>query len=102
MDAINHFNPYSMTLKQFDHLSPDDKDYIVAMDAILVAVEEDPEGDYALYQLYGFYLEIFYTDFDDYRARTICSFDNMDLLEPYLASINIDAVYAILGYGEMH
>lgn len=91
-----------MTLKQFDYMNPDDQDYIFARDAVLIAVEEDADGDYALYQLYSFYLEVFYTDFDNHRARTLCSFDNTDLLAPYLASINIDSVYAILGYGEMH
>lgn len=76
-----------MTLEQYQSLS-DEEQRIVLKEATLVAGRENEEYRIQLFQLGGFYVEMFsnkaYPAFDKSR-----SFDSLDFLEPYLEQIII-------------
>jgi hypothetical protein len=91
-----------MTLKQFKSLRADVQNYLLMNQAVYIGAMEDVDGDYTLFQLHGFYLEVFCTNADKYKANSMCFFEDSDMLEPYLESISIEPVYAILGYGKFH
>ena len=84
-----------MTLQQYKNLSNENQMYILEHKAVIVSTLRRGNEIYALFQLYGFYIEVF-----SYGAlgpmTSINSFEETELLEPYLKSINISSVYEVL------
>ncbi|MGN6294517.1 MAG: hypothetical protein ACTHMV_17340 [Chitinophagaceae bacterium] len=78
-----------MTFQQFNRLSAVEQE--IAVWYIGVAVADRIEGDirYLLFQLDSFYIEITYVINLNSITR-ILAFDDMELLEPYLANIQIE------------
>jgi hypothetical protein len=82
-----------MTFQQFKYLSESDQEFIIWSKGTELAAREDAKHCYFLYQVDGFYIEIKCNK----KQRGISGFfffDSLQYLEPYLACINIDAVYS--------
>ncbi len=89
-----------MTLEQFKYLSEPDQNFLLDTKAVFLAAIEDNEGSYSLFQVDGFYLEVFCSS-GKRTADFINYFDETYLLEPYLQLIDISPIYNILGNGKM-
>lgn len=87
-----------MTLKQYKHLSGEDQHYLFTSHAVQLGTVQDTDGQYTLFQLYGFYLELYRTGVEGGNYSTVCLFEETDLLTPYLDTIDLGTLYAILGY----
>lgn len=80
-----------MTLKEYKQLEPDEQTSFLSRKGVSVA--ERQVGPYliVLYQVEGFYVEVFYNK-DNYQMAKLVSFYNTMLLEPYLAQIDIKSL----------
>jgi hypothetical protein len=84
-----------MTLRQFKHLSEDDQQLVLQNKAVHIASIEDSRESLELFQLDSFYIEIECVH-THMRIITVNFFDEPELLEPYLDSINIDEVLQLI------
>lgn len=75
-----------MTLNEFTELSYRERLQSVSKLAVCVAGRDLPKFKVLLYQLGGFYVEVFYHVKYNYIAE-LMPFDSTDLLAPYLANI---------------
>ena len=84
-----------MTLKEYKELEPDEQTSFLSRKGVSVA--ERQVGPYliVLYQVEGFYVEVFYSRCYEEETLIIC-FDDPGLLEPYFSFIDINEVYAVL------
>lgn len=77
-----------MTLAQFQSM-----DYLrrlqAATKAVCVAGRDEEHSKVLLFQLHGFYVEVYYNKHKSYISE-ISGFDDLDQLEPYLKKINIE------------
>ncbi len=82
-----------MDLRQFKGLDESVQISVIWNNGVHVATRDDNVYQYLLYQLDGFYVEVWYHIELEVIHRFI-SFDNMDRLDPYLREMDI---YADLG-----
>lgn len=78
-----------MTFQQFNKLSAAEQEIAVWYVGVAVADRRENDNRYLLFQLDSFYIEIAYSITLNTVTRII-AFDDMELLEPYLANIQID------------
>lgn len=84
-----------MTLQQYKNLSDEDQMYLLKHKAVIVSTLRRGNEVYTLFQIYGFYVEVFNYGTVGLMSSTNC-FEETELLEPYLKSINISSVYEVL------
>jgi hypothetical protein len=77
-----------MRLSVFRKLSPQDQHDRVAREGVLLWERQSKNFRIYLYQLGGFYVELFFFK-ESGEFATIKPFDNMDELSPYLAEIDV-------------
>lgn len=77
-----------MRLSVFRKLSPQDQHDLVTREGVLLWERKSKNFRIYLYQLGGFYVELFFFKKSGEFA-TIKPFDNMDELSPYLAEIDV-------------
>ncbi|MEI6950450.1 hypothetical protein V9K67_24925 [Paraflavisolibacter sp. H34] len=83
-----------MTLFEFNALREEEKARLLA-EAVRLAHREDDRELVLLFQIDGFYVEV-YRDKEQYDITRIRSFTSTDLLDPYLAGINISGIIGLL------
>ena len=84
-----------MTLQQYKNLSEEQQIYFLARKGVIVSTLHRGNEIYTLLQIYGFYVELF----NYLKAGPISSincFEETELLEPYLKTIDISSVYKVL------
>ena len=84
-----------MTLQQYKNFSNEHQMYILKHKAVIVSTLRRDNEVYTLFQIYGFYVEVFRYGTEGVKSSINC-FDEIELLEPYLKSVNISSVYQIL------
>lgn len=77
-----------MELSEFRKLSPQDQHDLVAREGVLLRERKSRNFHIYLYQLAGFYVELFFFK-ESGEFATIKPFDNMDELNPYLKDIDV-------------
>jgi hypothetical protein len=77
-----------LTLDQFKHLPNIEKGTIIFNDAEFIAERREGVLTILLYQLYSFYVEVYYQQ-DLNEIQRLRTFSNTELLEPYLDQLNI-------------
>jgi len=77
-----------ITLDQFDSLPNVKKGTIIFNDAEFIAERKEGVLTILLYQLYSFYVEVYYQQ-DLNEIQKIRTFSNTELLEPYLEQFDI-------------
>ncbi|RYZ29165.1 MAG: hypothetical protein EOO10_07215 [Chitinophagaceae bacterium] len=83
-----------MRLKEFRSLKKNKQIDTIKSKAALLFVRQQGCVDVILYQLDGFYVEVYF-DADE-NGSQITSFDETDLLDIYLKDVNISAVQQLL------
>lgn len=75
-------------LAEYTGLSQDQQFDILQRDGVYVGKRKAGKQTVVLFQLYGFYVEVFYKQ---YRRLVDHSFatDNTDILQPYIDQINV-------------
>ncbi|OSZ77022.1 hypothetical protein CAP36_11385 [Chitinophagaceae bacterium IBVUCB2] len=81
-----------MTYAEFKNLSKIEKELIVWCRGVIIAQRENKQYSSVLFQVDGFYAEITYHHQCKFIRELFC-FDSLEFLQPYLSSINIEAVY---------
>jgi len=87
-----------MTLREFKYLSLSEQEFILKTQAVFIASMQDQKNTYNLFQVDSFYLEV-NCNGEETIVSSLSYFEEINLLEPYLKSINIDPIYQLLGYG---
>ena len=92
---IFHPNTLAMTLLQFCSLSGDLQRQVVQQRGVFLFGRTGIGITAKLYQVEGFYVEIF---FDHQRSgvSSMVPFDDANNLEPYLRQVDIMAIYELL------
>ena len=84
-----------MTLQQYKNLSEEQQIYFLTRKGVIVSTLHRGNEVYTLLQIYGFYVEVF-----SYRKTgpmsSLNCFEETELLEPYLKTIDISSVYTVL------
>lgn len=78
---------YTMTVNDFNSLEEDEQ-WLTLKEAVQLAIREDEDHSIYLFQLDGFYVEVFCHK-RNYTAGYCKAFSTLTELEPYLAKINI-------------
>lgn len=78
-----------MTLHQFNRLSEDKQRETLINDGILLAKRSYVQYNIALFQVEGFYIEVWYTK-QGLDIGLVRGFSSTDELDPYLDEININ------------
>lgn len=78
-----------MTYQQFDRLSAKEQTDLVWNHAVHLAERQEGRFTVILYQMDGFYIELFYARHDN-RRPVVRSFIDTDFLEPYLVHIDVN------------
>lgn len=81
-----------MTLEKFTSLKEIEKTLIVQQEGVQISDRYEPEFFIALYQLEGFYVELFY----HHKTKNVIyarSFTSTNGLKPYLDSINLKGLW---------
>ena len=84
-----------MTLQQYKNLSDEHQLHILKQKAVIISTLRRDNEIYTLFQIYGFYVEVFSYGTLGPMSSINC-FEETELLEPYLKSINISSVYKVL------
>lgn len=84
-----------MTLKQFRYLSETDQEFVLTTKAVNIASILTDSEQLELFQIDGFYLEVQFFG-ATLKVKTINYFEETELLEPYLTSININELTQLL------
>ena len=84
-----------MTLQQYKSLSDEHQMYYFKQKAVVISTLRRDNGVYTLFQLYGFYIEVFSYERAEVKS-SINYFEETELLEPYLKLINISFIYEVL------
>lgn len=77
-----------MTLKQFKALSKEAQQKMVMKNGVFLADRYTPHITIVLYQLHGFYIELYFHSENNQLTWVKC-FDSIDDLEPYLSEIDL-------------
>lgn len=80
-----------MRFSAFRKLSPQKQHELVALEGALLCERKSKNFHIFLYQLGGFYVELFFFK-ESGEFATIKSFDNMDELTPYLSDIDVSCL----------
>ncbi|GEO11983.1 hypothetical protein SAE01_44790 [Segetibacter aerophilus] len=78
-----------ITLYQYNELSEDERKSLLWSEGAFVGERAVGNLRVALYQLYSFYVEVYY---DDNEIESVRSFCDTSQLEPYLKDIDITSV----------
>jgi hypothetical protein len=78
-----------MTYQQFDRLSAKEQTDLVWTHGVHLAERQEGRFTVILYQMDGFYIELFYTRHGK-RRPVVRSFMDTDFLEPYLINIDVN------------
>jgi len=84
-----------MTLEQFNRLNEDEKSNALWLKASLIDVLRKDSLTILLYQLCGFYVEVYY-NYNKNLIESFHSFNSTDQLEPYLEKIKIDNLFSLI------
>ena len=84
-----------MTLQQYKNLSDEHQMYYFRQKAVMISTLHKDNETYTLFQVYGFYVEVFSYGTGGIMSSLNC-FEETELLEPYLKLINISSVYKVL------
>ena len=79
-----------MTEDQFRRLSEDSQSNIIYERGVLISVRTTEEHKVLLYQIEGFYAEVYYHPTQNFI--NIKSFTNTEELQPYLKQINLEGI----------
>ena len=90
-----------MTFQQYKNLSKEQQMYTLKYNAVMVASLRRNNEVYTLFQVYGFYIEVFSYETVEPMSSINC-FEETELLEPYLKSINISSIYKVLNQKNWH
>ena len=98
-DIVNHENTSYivalisfMTLEQFNKLDEDGKSNALWVNASLVDLIRKEYLTILLYQLHGFYVEVYY-NYNKNQIEQFKSFNSVDQLEPYLDKISLEGIF---------
>ena len=80
-----------MTLEQFNYLDEDEKSNALWVNASLIDLIRKEHVTILLYQLNGFYVEVYY-NYDKNIIEQFRSFNSTDCLEPYLDKISLEGI----------
>lgn len=75
-------------LSEFNELSEDQQLNILHMNGVFVGKRKADKQTVVLFQLYGFYVEVFYKHYRKTIDHTITSQD-ADILQPYLDQVQV-------------
>jgi hypothetical protein len=81
-----------MTLDRFNSLNDDEKSNALWLKASLIDVIRKGSLTILLYQLYGFYVEVYY-NYNRNQIECFQSFNSTDQLEPYLNKISLEGIF---------
>jgi hypothetical protein len=81
-----------MTLEQFNKLDEDGKSNALWVNASLVDLIRKEYLTILLYQLHGFYVEVYY-NYNKNQIEQFKSFNSVDQLEPYLDKISLEGIF---------
>ena len=75
-------------LAEYNDLTQDKQFDILYRDGVYVGKRKPGEQTIVLFQLHGFYVEVFYQQYRKLVDYIICS-DNADILQPYLEQVQV-------------
>lgn len=75
-------------LVEYTGLTQDQQFDILQRDGVYVGKRKSGKQTAVLFQLYGFYVEVFYKQYRKQVDRTIAT-DSTDILQPYIDQINV-------------
>lgn len=78
----------ALGLDEFNQLAQDQQLNILHMNGVFVGKRKLDRQTVVLFQLYGFYVEVFYTHYRKTVERTVTSAD-ANILQPYLNQIQV-------------
>ena len=78
-----------MTLYQYKLLDKTDQACVLWSKGVYLAERNDPEHTIGLYQIDGFYVEVFY-DAENNAIKRLRSFGNVGQLRPYLDRMDLN------------
>ena len=81
-----------MTLDQFNLLNEDEKSNALWLKASLIDILRKDSLTILLYQLCGFYVEVYY-NYNRNQIECFQSFNSTDQLEPYLNKISLEGIF---------
>jgi hypothetical protein len=84
-----------MTLYEFKLLCPDEQAAITWKDGAFIAVGDRGHIKVLLYQIYSFYVEVYY-NCEWGKIEEFNSFDATDQLEPYLAAVDLSDLVPVI------
>ncbi|MBB1283528.1 hypothetical protein HRH25_04005 [Flavisolibacter sp. BT320] len=84
-----------MTLKEFSKLKKDEQIHVIKQRGTFLFLRHEGCVDVVLYQINGFYAEVFFEGAARKNLRIHC-FDNTEALDIYLNEISLASVNAIL------
>ncbi len=82
-----------MTLYEFNVLNEDEKTALLWSEGLFVT--DKPGSSILLYQLYDFYVEVFYEGKEN-KIQRLRSFSSLDQLDAYLNIVDISSVTDLL------
>jgi hypothetical protein len=85
---LHHFKLSGVTEDQFKAFSEDSQSNIIHRQGVLISTRRTDEYKVLLYQIDGFYVEVFYHPTDHFIR--IESFTGTEKLNPYLHQISIE------------
>ncbi|MCW3107656.1 MAG: hypothetical protein JWQ09_2162 [Segetibacter sp.] len=80
-----------MTLYEFNFLEEAEKTAVLWADGVFISHRQEQENGVLLYQVYSFYVELYYRQ-DINEIQRLRSFSNTGPLEPYLHNIDISSL----------
>ena len=78
----------ALSLVEFENLLQELQFKILHKHGVYVGKRKVAEQTVVLFQLHGFYVEVFYKEYRKVLDR-ICATDNVDVVQPYLNQINV-------------
>ena len=78
-----------MTRREFDALHKEEQVEVVYKDGVYIGNRQEPGFIIILYQIHDFYVEMF---FFECELLNVKSFRSIELLDPYLETIDISSI----------
>lgn len=75
-------------LAEYIELEEDQQFDILHRDGVYIGKRKPGKQTVVLFQLYGFYVEVFYKHYRRHVDHTVAT-DNADILQPYIDQINV-------------
>lgn len=76
------------SLEEYNHLPEQERMQILHRDGVYVGKRKIGKQTVVLFQLYGFYIEVFYKQYRKQIDHTVAS-DSTDVLQPYINQIGV-------------